>query len=181
MTRRPCIPDLSKALGRPIETLLALAPNNDPFYFQPNRIAAAQWFADLFARTGLTSAHYRRVHYVLVSTQPKMPDGKLYENTKECWAMLCTAARDAIATGFVPADAFVDNRNDEPIIHLVQPTEAEIVSAGDSLLLNMPGMPELPYLALREPTIPQPYHIEIWCEKTTVKDVLEPLSRGYES
>ena len=46
----------------------------------------------------------------------RRPDGKPYGNSHECWTALCTAARDAIAIGFVPGDAFVDNRNNAPII-----------------------------------------------------------------
>ncbi len=40
-------------------------------------------------------------------------------------------------------------------------------------------MPPIPRLHLEPPTIPQPYHLELWCEKTTVNDILEPLAHRY--
>ena len=40
-------------------------------------------------------------------------------------------------------------------------------------------MPDLPKLRLDHPTILQPYHVELWCEKTTVNDVLESLAIEY--
>jgi len=53
-----------------------------------------------------------------------MLSGLPYENTLECWADLCEAARDAIALELVPQDAFVDHRNATPITYLVEPQAA---------------------------------------------------------
>jgi hypothetical protein len=36
-----------------------------------------------------------------------------------------------------------------------------------------------PSLSLSAPTIVQRYQVEIWCEKSTMNDVLMPLGRGY--
>jgi hypothetical protein len=40
-------------------------------------------------------------------------------------------------------------------------------------------MPALPTLYLTRPVILQPYHVEIWCEKTTINDVLEQVALIY--
>ena len=37
-------------------------------------------------------------------------------------------------------------------------------------------MPALPGLYLSRPTTGQRFHVELWCEKTTVNDVLDPLA-----
>jgi hypothetical protein len=179
------IKELAKELGRPASTLYALSTVNDPFYIVPWRQALAEWFAEEWRRLEIpTGWHYRRIHYVFVSqdgkTAVKMLDRKPYQNTFECWIELCHAARDAIALGLVPQDAFVDHRNAQPIIHLVdpQPASAEIIDADPECWV--PAFPSLPELTFHRPVVPQPYHVEIWAEKTTVNDVLEPLGRQYK-
>src|SRR5262245_35304648 len=109
---------LAGSLHRPLGTLIALAPVNDPFAIGPPRQEAARWFAKLWRRLNLgEGVHVRRVHYQLVSLRrpPQLPNGKPYENTVECWNALCTACRDARYLDLVPADAFVDRRNDEQL------------------------------------------------------------------
>jgi hypothetical protein len=69
---------LAKDLGCSLETLLAMAKKNDPFYCgAPAHVEKAQWFAALwrtFAYT--TGVHLRRIHYQLVSQpDPRMHDG----------------------------------------------------------------------------------------------------------
>jgi hypothetical protein len=44
-----------------------------------------------------------------------------------------------------------------------------------SLDVAVPVFPDLPRLLITRPTIPQPYAIEIWIEKSTMDDVLAPL------
>src|SRR4051794_21532454 len=60
---------MAKDLKRPVGTLIALSPQNDPFYAGvPGRKAAAEWFAALWDRYKLRSGvHLRRIHYLLVS------------------------------------------------------------------------------------------------------------------
>jgi hypothetical protein len=82
---------LAKEHGCPLETLLALAKKNDPFYCgAPAHVEKAVWFADVwrsFAHT--TAVHVRRVHYQLVSQpDPRMHDGTPYQNTERC-LVLC--------------------------------------------------------------------------------------------
>jgi hypothetical protein len=178
----PALKALATKLGRPASTLFALAPCNDPFYIGPARVKAAEWFADQWQRLSIpTNWHYRRIHYVFVSqdTALLMLDGKPYRNTLECWGSLCLAARDAIALELVPQDAFADHRNAEPIIYLVEPQEAGVGVAYGEVNELAGSFPPLPRLDFDYPTVPQWFHIEIWAEKTTVNDVLEPLAKQY--
>jgi hypothetical protein len=67
------IKDLTKKLKRPAQTLIALAPQNDPFYVSPQRQTASQWFRRIW--DGLhpgTDVHIRRIHYRLVSQDPPL-------------------------------------------------------------------------------------------------------------
>jgi hypothetical protein len=104
-----------------VTDLIALAPQNDPFYVgTPGSIALAQWFAELWERFGYsTGVHLRRVHYQIVSQdQPVMlPNGEPYENTEKCWDTLVQASGYARNLDLVDPDAFVDRRNPSAIIN----------------------------------------------------------------
>ena len=52
---------LAKEHNRPIETLIALHANHDPFYFTPGRIRAAKWLHEIWSRLGIEVAHIRRI------------------------------------------------------------------------------------------------------------------------
>jgi hypothetical protein len=175
---------LAKDLGRPVSTLIALASVNDPFYVAPHRQRDAEWFAEIWNRFELgTGIHVRRIHYRIVSQSPpvQMPDGTEYENTTACWKALGDASRDSRYLGLVPIEAFEDRRNAEPIINLVTGTAAEIGVANDDLgdAWLPEEMPVLPALMLTAPAPEQRYHVELWAEKTTMNDVLEPLAERY--
>jgi hypothetical protein len=112
---------LSKELRRPIKTQIALSANNDPFYLVPRRHKAAQWFGKVWVRLELGyGAHVRRVHYVIISQRKPLLNvyRTVYTNTHSNWRTLVTACRDARLLDLVPVTAFVDRRNDEPIIYL---------------------------------------------------------------
>src|SRR5262249_40908404 len=105
---------LSAELGRPISTLYVLDPYNDPFYIGPRRRERAEWFAQIWHALNIPIGyHYRRIHYRMISQPQPLPfyAGGVYENTEKCWTALNTTARDAVALGVVPLDAFVDRRN----------------------------------------------------------------------
>jgi hypothetical protein len=178
---------LASVLHRPASTLIALAPINDPFCITPNRRDGAEWFARIWNRLAIGSgAHLRRLHYAIISqSKPvKMSDGKPYENTQDCWQNLIRTSNDARYLDLVPAEDFVDRRNDEPLIYLSNVgQEASLQTMGDYLLdsaMASGPMPSLPYLHLVRPTVSQSYHIELWCEKTTVNDVLEQIASKYD-
>src|SRR5215472_6323261 len=88
---------LAEKLGRPVSTLYALAPCNDPFYIGPARVKAAEWFASQWDRLNIPPGwHYRRSHYIFISQDGKAPvlmlNGTPYQNTLKCWDALCAAA-----------------------------------------------------------------------------------------
>jgi hypothetical protein len=173
-------------LGRPAKTMLALAPNNDPFSITPGRRAWAEWFASIWQRLDMGhGAHLRRVHYATISQENpiKKLDGTLYTNTTGDWNDLAIASRDARLLDLVPAEDFVDRRNNEPFIRLTNESEPgflTITHRQPEVETAAISMPDLPRLLLSPPTVLQPYHVEIWCEKTTANDVLEPLAEDYD-
>jgi hypothetical protein len=174
---------LSKELHRPIKTLIALAANNDPFYIVPRRRKAAQWFGKVWTRLRFgNGAHVRRVHYAIISQRKPQPNAyrAIYANTHANWLTLVTACRDARLLDLVPVTAFVDRRNDAPIIYLPNNPEQAWISTQceEPSIETSIEMPGLPTLLLHEPTIQQRYHVELWCEKTTANDILEPIAQS---
>lgn len=84
------IKEMAKRTGRRITDLIALSPQNDPFYVgTPAALQNAQWFARLWDRFGYTSGvHLRRVHYQIISQRPpmSMPNGLPFAPRTRCVA-----------------------------------------------------------------------------------------------
>lgn len=180
---------LANEAGLTIPDLLAMARNNDPFFCgSPAQVDKAAWFAELWQRFGYaTGVHLRRVHYRLVSQHaPVMHDGQRYENTERCWSYLCEAGKFARILGLVSAEAFEDHRNPDPHI-LVSARDAEptpeftlyepelrlpsiAVDLGVDFYLPGPDIEGYDYSPAD-----QPYHLELWVEKSTMDDVLTPV------
>ena len=178
--------ELAEELGRPLGTLVALAEAGDPFMAGlPWRKERAKWVAKIWRRYNFPrGTHIRRVHYVLVSqeTPVLMVDGCTpYENTELCYKVLSTASRDARYLGLIPARDLDARRNDEPIINRSDEGEvsASIYAMGRVVTMEPPEL-SIPRLDVSPPTVPQPYHLEIWIEKTTMDDVLVPLGELYD-
>ena len=179
------IKQLAGQMGLKVNDLVALAPGNDPFYTgTPGDLDNGQWFADLWHRFGYgTGVHLRRVHYQIISQkQPvKMPNGLPYENTEKCWGYLAVASKAARYLKLVDPAAFVDRRNPDPTIFTPEwpdpSLSVELNLWRDSM--DLPDFPDLPQYALGGWDSIQAYHFEVWCEKSTMNDVLLPLCRQY--
>jgi hypothetical protein len=176
---------LGERLGRPARTLFALSADNDPFYIGKRdgvRLAEAKWFAALFKKFKFgDGVHLRRIHYRLVSqrTPVKMRDGSDYENTVKCWKDLVNASKDARYLDLVSADDFIDRRVDEPIVNGgYTAVPVAYITDGDDITIPQ-EMPDLPVAQLSVGRMTQRYQIEIWAEKSTMSDVLEPLAERY--
>lgn len=179
------IKQLAKETGQRVTDLIALAPQNDPFYTgTPGDWTLAQWFADLWQQFGYTSGvHIRRVHYQIVSQQPPviMPNGLPYENTEACWDVLNQASKQARYLGLVDPGAFVDRRNPSPHLFTGEAASTPAINIDPGLwgTPTLPSFPELPRCWVDGYTGQQRYHLEIWCEKSTMNDVLLPLCERY--
>jgi hypothetical protein len=183
--------EMADELDRPVETLIALSPNNDPFYAgRGHRLRHAAWFAEVWRELGFgPGTHIRHVHYVLISQpEPIMGEnGKPYQNTDECWKVMIRASRDARYLELVPIEDIIDRRNDEPIEYVVSSEEAATLAVEEPNV--MPAKlaaypvncwtPNEPGFLFSKPTIDQQYQIELWCEKTTMNDILVDIARTY--
>ena len=180
---------LAKGSKNRVTDLIALAPQNDPFYVgAPAQREKAEWFANLFYEYdfgNVRNVHIRRVHYRIISqrTPVLLPDGKPYENTDECWKVLEGASKYARYLDLVDSAAFVDRRNPEPIIYATRYSYEPYIGVEylfDSGDVELPPLPSLPNYSVYDFDANQRYHIEIWCEKSTMNDVLEPICNWYK-
>lgn len=199
------IKQAAKEQGLRVKDLCALAPNNDPFYVgRRGDLESAEWFKSIWEFFGNgQGVHLRRVHYQAVSASRIKPDGSFYENTDKDWNFLNVAAKNARYLGFVDAEAFVDRRNPDPAIYAnwLKPGDLWYTPEGAQIRIvhawgpdthdqyaapsvpTLPDIPEtlpfLPHFEAHGYNVQQAIHVEIWCEKTTMNDVLLPLCQAH--
>jgi len=181
------IKSLAKSQKCTVKDLLALSPQNDPFYMgQKGQVELAEWFKALWDQFEYADGvHLRRVHYQIISQDPPIcfPNGKPYENTNNCWATLDRASKAARYLGLVDPAAFDDRRNGKPIIFDPgQQEEPQVLIDTDDYGygFDFPELPFLPGYSLENFIGEQGYHIEVWAEKSTMNDVLLPLCEHHE-
>jgi len=184
---------LAKSMKCNAKTLIAMTPQADPFYTgQRAHRRLAEWFANIWQRFNFgEGTHLRRIHYRTAVEKPSIArsGGSPYENTVECWNELGLAGTYARHLGLVPPEDFIDRRN---------PAARVNVSYG-SLESREPGWDMVDFPPWTMPVIfmpptdgefsvpspsvygygcsqdDQPFHVEVWIEKTTMNDVLVPL------
>ncbi len=178
---------LAKEMRRPFDAVYALSSSNDPFLTDlPRRRRDAEWCAKVWDDLDIPpGAHIRRVHYRLISQERKLklPGGQPFINTELCWDRLCMGSRDARYLQLISADDMVDRRNPEARIYRDE-DEAELPAQrlliDGHINIETPTL-TLPHLVLQQPVIPQRYHLELVCEKSTMDDIIDPLGEDYRS
>lgn len=178
---------LAKEKKCPVTDLIVLARGNDPFYIgTKTHLKDAEWFADLWEKFNYTSnVHIRRVHYQIISqvSPLSLPNGEIYENTDDCWRKLNDASKYARWLGLVDPWAFEDRRNPAPIIKMNGDKEApgiRVDSDVDYWNVDLSSFPDLPSYNITNYDGDQRYHVEIWAEKSTMNDILEPICELYD-
>ena len=180
------IKQYARQTGQKVTDLIALAPQNDPFYMgTPTDLAMAEWFAGLWRAFGYTmGVHLRRIHYQVVSQKPPvtLPNGLPYENTVECWDFLNMASKAARYLRLVDPAAFVDRKNAEAVIYAERGASDPQVYLGGYINkydFAFPDFPDLPGYRVSGYRGAQRHFLEVWCEKSTMNDILVPLCQRY--
>lgn len=169
-----------RAAGLPcrVDDLIVLARQNDPFYVgAPADIVKGEWFAECWRRAGFkTEAHLRRAHYRIGSLGILKPDGSPYSNTDRDWAWLLVASLKARYLGLVDIEEMADRRTPSPYLYAT-------VQYGPNADFSI-DLPELtdPFVSVDYSLASvQPYLLEVWCEKSTMDDVLDPICRRFHA
>ncbi|MAG93706.1 MAG: hypothetical protein CMJ48_08150 [Planctomycetaceae bacterium] len=197
MSVRPidALKQMAKSFGVAKQDLLVLAPANDPFNSgTATNVVMAEWFAGLLDEHDLPPGKHLRRHHYLLSTLDEpvnMPDGKPYENTDSCWSYLQTASSHARYQGLVDPSQFRDQRNPEAKENQPVPRDEPepFWEISDYSVWDLPSIPT-PYRgSVILPDIyvegydyddgDQPYHLEIWIEKSTMDAELDPICAKY--
>jgi hypothetical protein len=188
---------LLKRGTRRLEDLVALSDKRDPFCAgAPWQVKLAEWFHGIWAQYVTSAlAHLRRIHYLFISQEdPRKADGTPYLNTEAHWQILQEASTYARYLGLVDPRAIEDHRNPAPQL----PPGWDDVREDPAVFWgwNVPSW-TLPTIATDlahdlDLTFPEPeitgydysvasqgYHLEIWIEKSTMNDVLIPITRRY--
>jgi hypothetical protein len=192
-----------KSLGRvgskkEQDQLLAMSGIRDPFNVgTPVHVEMAGWFMDLWRKYSRPGIHLRGVHYQHVSQpNPLKHNGDPYVNVQGDWLYLCDASKYARLLGHIEINDLVDQRNPDTKIYRVKqldwqsnPPEVTYNVFGNNT--EVKGLPIIEMEPFRA-TIPsphvsgytyndnyQPYHVEIWCEKSTMDDIIDPICQEY--
>jgi hypothetical protein len=183
---------LAGELGANSQDLIALNHDNDPYYIgTPKQREQAEWFRGIWRQRGFEGrggVHLRRVHYQLLGA--KKYDGTPYENNTNDWQHLLRVSRFARILGLVNPEDVIDRRNPEPHIYFYRPDDEQ----EKGFEPHIPGFdlptPDTDLLSwldenLKHPHLTptgydyddfyQPYHVEVWVEKSTMNDILQPL------
>jgi hypothetical protein len=142
----------------------------------------------------------------LFSLQVTLPSGDPYLNNGQCWPTLAAAGKQVRYLGMLPVDDITDARNStgrrhvrpedadrEPWVHPAE-TPAWYLPAVAVSALHPGGALGLPWFTVGgygyDPS-DEPVLLSVWCEKSTMDDILVPLCRslhvnylsgtGYES
>lgn len=168
-----------------VKDLLALSPQNDPFYVgSKGDVEKARWITEIYEELGKPiNVHVRRIHYFIVSRDDICkPNGEPYENTEKDWNFLAQAAKYARYLGLIPTSHFVDRRNPEPINNArywrnqtIGEAITHIFKAHPMAIRITDGI--FPY----NPQNALAYHLEIWAEKSTMNDIILPIARNFSA
>lgn len=173
--------------------LLVMSHQADPFYAGGKADKReANWFANLWKQFKFeVDTHIRKIHYFIQSLgNVKKSDGKVYQGLTDTeYGMLGYAAARAREMGLVPAEDFVDRRNPPPVINVRDeyrnPPSWETTEGSWYWPQIYPSLnahwelPECEVYGYYYDESLQPYHIEVWCEKSTMDYILKPLCERY--
>jgi hypothetical protein len=169
--------------GGSLQDYTVLANQNDPFRLDtPANHRDGEWLAIQALELGLGSRqiHLRGLHYALLGRSK--PDGTPYINDDDHWEWLQGhPAKAARWLGYIPFERIVDQRNAAPVVRIFKLPEPEpaIASGVD---VELPDADDIaPVIEVDDFVGVQPYHIVLWGEKSSLEEVLGPISKDHKA
>lgn len=167
-----------------VASLLALSPKNDPFYIcMTSQMADAKWVAKYYNRRakelGTPIVYARRLHYYIASLASAIrPNGTPYENTDACWNFLVQALKNARYLKLIPMKNVEDHKN-KPTSHTTYWSHEDVEDVINALSAESIAKTIADQFYLWNEQLVQPYHLEIWIEKDTMNDKIDPIAKTY--
>jgi hypothetical protein len=174
--------DVLDSCGGQLKDLTVLAPQNDPFRVDTDAgHRDGAWLADTLAGLGITGQrHLRGLHYILIGRDK--PNGLPYANTEQDWNWLGKAAKAARWLRYLPFEAIVDQRNDEPDRRDYATPAAPQPYVSVEFDIAIPDADDLtPQIGLDDFRAEQPYRLVIVGEKSSLRPVLNPIAARYSA
>jgi hypothetical protein len=167
--------------GVPVDTLLVLSPQCDPYAAWRYR-RNAEWFARLSDRfvPACGKKHLRGLFYRCVMTKDEIrwPNGKVLVNNYNHWSAFLRAASAARWLGLVPFNRISDERNAEAVIYVpsATPVLTRVIAGADCTFPDTVAA-AVPSFALDGFHGRQSHRIIFYGEKTSLAEVLDPIAR----
>lgn len=182
--------DLLKAekarTGLGLGDLTVLSAQNDPYRLDTKaNHQKAKWFRDAMDAVGRlegpSTIHNRGIYYAFVG-EVTLPGGEPFINNDDCYSFLVEASNIARWLGYVPWSKIVDERSESPVVKLRNQGTGKYyvnVPALDSTDININDLLPTVRADLGEPR--QSYRLGLYGEKTSLRNVLEPISYEYNA
>lgn len=169
-----------------IEDLIVLSPQNDPYYIgTPTERRHAEWIAEIVLQfleeRGRTKTHDRAIHYYILSRNLRRPTGRngwrVFRGDSNDFHWVMKAIQNARILGYIPWSCIEDKKNPELIKNASywQHDTLEDTTLTPEEIARTISKKFYPF----NPQLQQAYHVEIWTEKTTINDILEPIGKLY--
>jgi len=168
------------------EDLIVLAPQNDAYYIgTPTEIRHAKWIAEIVSgfleERERDKVHDRTIHYYILSRNLKRPIDKsgwrVFRGDSNDFSWVMKSIQNARILGFIPWSCIEDKKNPVLIKNASywQHDEIEDMPITPIDIAEAISKKFYPF----NPQLQQAYHVELWTEKTTVNDILEPIGEKY--
>jgi hypothetical protein len=183
--------------GCNLSTLTVLSQQNDPYRFgTPGDHEEARWIVEQISKAFRPDQHVHlcSFHCALVAQgNVRKPDGQVYINTAADDGWLGLAMKAARWLGYLDFERISDNRNEDPTpyrnyaptLNPVARVDAgawlSVEAFGVSALAEQPVHILAPYPRLEGFHRAQPNAIAIFGEKSSLKEVLDPIAQRYEA
>jgi hypothetical protein len=148
---------------------------------------------------GREKVSIRTVYYWLASMKVPFPagykggkraDGSImpnFENNETCLGLCNLSIKYARYLGLISNNDIVDEKTSEPLNYTgyvdgnVSVDAHSQVVTSEFVELDALELPSLPSYDVGKYDVPQAYHVELWCEKSTMNHILEPIARRHQS
>lgn len=169
-----------------INDLIVLTSQNDPYYIgTPTEIRHAEWIAEIVRQfleeRERRKVHDRTIHYYVLSRNLRRPIGKtgwrVFRGDSNDFSWIMKSIQNARILGYIPWSCIEDKKNPELIknARYWQHDGIEDIPITPEEIAKVISKEFCPF----NPQLQQAYHVEIWTEKTTINDILEPIGERY--